>query len=402
MSDKNKTIHELIEKYNLNDFEKIKLFFSNEPFYINIKKDEEKGLYLLKYNLVKSDFNFKACCQARGIILEIDSNKIVCNPFEKFFNLNEKLAANIDWQTAEVQEKYDGSVIKMFYYANQWMIATNGCIDAGEARIASGLSFQTMFDEAKALTMLQLDQLDVNKTYLFELMHPSNPIVIEHERARLVHLATRDNETGDESEYKPIGVEQVTTFPLNTAKKCVDAAKRLGRGDKEGFVVVDCARNRVKIKSPTYVQLHHSNNAARSANAIEMAAILLTIGEADEIEAYTNDDKKIAKISRNIALIRKQIGRKADKLIELWFALNNDNDDNDKFYDKTKQFDSISKAIFNDRFKHQQLMEKQQTKTIPFRQFFTKSILNQFASEKPKLTTAKAMLEFIEFIHRRR
>ncbi len=67
-----------------------------------------------------------------GIIVQKDSNKIVCFPFSKFFNFGERHnTCNLDWETV-FTEKLDGSLIKLYFLESedQWIIATNNTIDS--------------------------------------------------------------------------------------------------------------------------------------------------------------------------------------------------------------------------------------------------------------------------------
>jgi tRNA splicing ligase len=50
--------------------------------------------------------------ECRGLILDESANwRIVAFPYTKFFNYGEEHAASIDWSTACVQEKLDGSLM---------------------------------------------------------------------------------------------------------------------------------------------------------------------------------------------------------------------------------------------------------------------------------------------------
>ena len=70
--------------------------------------------------------------RAAGIVLQKNTNKVVCYPFSKFFNAGEHRAAQVDWTTAVFTEKLDGSLIKLYYLETekQWVAATNNTIDA--------------------------------------------------------------------------------------------------------------------------------------------------------------------------------------------------------------------------------------------------------------------------------
>ena len=86
-----------------------KALLAAPPYSLVVK--EEDGFVLLKYDLLYSDFNLPIVKECRGIILT-DAGRVVCCPFFKFFNYGESYADSIDWATARVQEKIDGSIMK--------------------------------------------------------------------------------------------------------------------------------------------------------------------------------------------------------------------------------------------------------------------------------------------------
>ena len=110
------------------DWEEI---LSNPPYSITIKRDG--GYILLKYNQFLSDFSNPIVRECRGSIFYLRDDGLyecVCRAFDKFGNYGEEYTDEIDWSTAQVQEKVDGSLIKVFYHNNSWHVATNGTINA--------------------------------------------------------------------------------------------------------------------------------------------------------------------------------------------------------------------------------------------------------------------------------
>jgi len=63
---------------------------------------------LLKYDQLDSPMGCAEVQDARGLILEKDTWKVMCMTFRKFFNAEEGHAARIDWPTAHILEKVDG------------------------------------------------------------------------------------------------------------------------------------------------------------------------------------------------------------------------------------------------------------------------------------------------------
>ena len=99
------------------DWEQI---LTGPPYFIQIKWGEKlfEGLVLLKYNQIDSDLSINMVQECRGLILDSkDDWRVVKFSFSKFFNWGEKNAADIDWSTARVQAKIDGSLCSCSWYA---------------------------------------------------------------------------------------------------------------------------------------------------------------------------------------------------------------------------------------------------------------------------------------------
>ena len=232
-----------------------------EEYDIKIKREGELAIF--NYS-IGGDFYNPIVQEARGIIIDVVDLEVVCWPFRKFGNHTEGYADKIDWESARVQEKIDGSIIKLWYHKKRrvWTFSTNGVIFAKNARLEKGggcygeviLSTENMKDIA-------FWQLNEDYTYIFELVSPQTRIVIPYEKAMLYHLGTRNNITGEEYDLD-IGIQKPKSYPLTSLEDCIYAAKVLNKTDAkevnlEGFVVVDKFWHRVKVKSPAYLTMHH-------------------------------------------------------------------------------------------------------------------------------------------------
>lgn len=145
---------------------------SQEPYHIDIARDGE--YIILKYSQIKSDFNNSLVRQCRGSIFKQVDGKFecVCMPFYKFGNYGESYADNIDWSTASVLEKLDGSLIKLWYDNGAWHWSTNNTIDARKAGIRAGKHsrFHSLVMEALNGDKSFLDVIDKQSCYMFELI----------------------------------------------------------------------------------------------------------------------------------------------------------------------------------------------------------------------------------------
>jgi RNA ligase len=93
----------------------------------------------------------------RGLVTD-DDGRIVARPFKKFFNIEQHdQLPSLDF---EVFEKMDGSLGILFYYVNEWIIASRGSFTSDQAIKAKEL-----------LSKYPLNKLDKNKTYCFEIIY---------------------------------------------------------------------------------------------------------------------------------------------------------------------------------------------------------------------------------------
>jgi len=254
MRDKKESLFTIIKGKT---FEQVKDILTKPPY--NCLVNDDGDLYIIKYNQIRSDFSYTAVRQCRGIILEKGTNKVICRAFDKFFNFGETHAAKIDWNSARVEEKIDGSIIKLFYY-NGWRIATNGVINAHKASLNTGIdtygkTFGYLFISVALRMNLVIRELDKNFTYMFELVSPYNRVVVPYKIDFIYHIGTRETLTGKELDIN-IGVSKPRKYRFNSIEDIIRAAEELPF-DNEGYVVVDKNWNRIKIKSPAYVAIHH-------------------------------------------------------------------------------------------------------------------------------------------------
>lgn len=264
-----------------------------EPYYLKISRDD--GYIMFKYNQVFSDFNIPLVREARGIIFRESDWECVCDPFRKFGNWGETYCPEINWETASVQQKVDGSLIK-FWHDNGWHISTNGTIDAFKANL-NDIKYQNFGQLViDAIRKVFPDEheffniLDPKCTYMFELVSPYNRIVIPYKEIQLYFLGIRDMEDGEEwiPEESDVSMffQTPKRYPLRSLEDVQKAANALS-WDEEGYVVCDNNFNRVKIKSPSYVMAHYARNN-NTINIERLVQIILN-GEQKEFLIYASD-----------------------------------------------------------------------------------------------------------------
>lgn len=203
----------------------------------------------------------------RGLILDEDGN-VVARPFHKFFNLGEQDANLPIGEPFEAFEKLDGS-LGIAYREPEWgtiQIATRGAFASEQALWASRWWADNCSD------------IDIprGETWLFEIIYPSNRIVIDYkDRAELVLLAVIETSTGldnampyeDEWPFARAQRYDVSTVDELAAHQPSDPS------NFEGFVIrYYSTGQRVKVKLPEYLRLHRLLTECSSKSIWELLA----------------------------------------------------------------------------------------------------------------------------------
>lgn len=159
------------------------------------------NLVLYKYDQIASPFAEPIVRECRGIVLdESDGWRVVCRAFDKFFNHGEGHAAPIDWATARVQEKLDGSLATLYRHQGAWHVATTGTPDAVGEVNGFGVTFADYFWRTfnDAGGLLPTGPMAEDVCFSFELMGPINRIVVQHPEPWMRLLSVRDRVTGEQ------------------------------------------------------------------------------------------------------------------------------------------------------------------------------------------------------------
>lgn len=261
------------EQLTDDDTEHVQLLNVFRERHVDIKVKTELPLAIFNYG-IDADFTNPVVQESRGIIINLDTLTVACWPFRKFGRYDEPYADTIDWSTARVQEKIDGSIIKLWFnqITGEWQFSSNSMIRAEDAIINqdSGLTLMDIirrtpeyngFEDGRFFMEKELDK---DTTYILELTSPDNRVVVPYTNDHLHHTGTRNNITGEETE-EYIGLRHPILYDVHTIEDCIDTAIVLNENENgvvstvgsEGFVVVDDNWNRIKVKSPEYMIMHH-------------------------------------------------------------------------------------------------------------------------------------------------
>jgi|TARA_B110000259_G_scaffold161639_1_gene185866 hypothetical protein len=244
---------------------------------------------ILKYDQIKSSYQHEETRDARGLVLEKGTWKVMSMTFRKFFNTQEGFAAKIDWDNTHVYEKCDGTLIGLYWdwVLEKWCVGTTGTAEAeGDVNSQVGFNFEDLFWQTAKKIGLSTDDLVKGNTFMFELMTPYNIVVTPHDESKLTLLAIRNLNTLEEYSHSLcVNYSSALNVPFcNTFKIEQTNVGWLQRKFKdmsmfeEGFVICDADFNRVKVKNPAYVEAHHE----KSKTGIGVVIKIIQTNEIDE------------------------------------------------------------------------------------------------------------------------
>lgn len=290
-----------------------------------LKTREYEHKILIKYDqlvspTIMSNIEVQEC---RGLILEKGTWDVMSLAFTKFFNAEEGNAAKIDWNTAHVLEKLDGTLIQVYWdWVNEeWYAGTTGTAEGeGEVNNKMGTTFNSLFwDTVTKQYALNPCMFDKNHVYVFELTTPYNIVVKPHGESSATLLTVRNRVTLQEVSWKDLTmiaeslrVPLVKRFDLNA--KDVGTLLRTFEGmpwSEEGYVVVDANFNRIKIKNPAYVHAHHLKGKMGNHHIM---GIIKTNEIEEFIATFKEREEEIRQLEKAYNTLRDKLSKSWDEL----------------------------------------------------------------------------------------
>jgi hypothetical protein len=258
--------------------------------------------------------------QCRGLVVD-STGRIIARPFPKFFNYEEVIHKNvIPWgsEYVYIQDKMDGSLGILFFYENEWIMATRGSFTSEQA--IRGMEILK--------SKYNLDKFVKGFTYLCEIIYPENRVVVNYNEEKIVFLSiiTPEGELNwatANAFFHSADIEQkdiVTSVMATFTKETFDTIKQLNIPNSEGFVIRFYPSNfRMKIKFEEYIRLHKimtnlSNVAiweALSTN-VDVADILVDVPD----EIYNKVQSYVKDLRYSFMSIKEHAGKLYDNYME--------------------------------------------------------------------------------------
>lgn len=260
-----------------------------EEFAIKVVEHDTDPIIILNYNMIDSPKFNPIVDECRGLVLEKDTWRLVAKGFNRFYNYGEgeDSQAPFDWSSPiTTSEKLDGSFIQIYSYNDTWRVNTRGSFGGGVLPHGEA-TFGELVIEAMGMPIEEfMYGMPTHVTFSCELTSPWNKVVRRYTETRLRLLA----KFYDGREFFDLGdthnFEVVKFYELNNYQEIANFIDEQALEDPtfEGFVVRDVDGNRKKIKSDTYVMLHHLMGG--EVMTPKRAITLIDSGEVEEVSTY--------------------------------------------------------------------------------------------------------------------
>jgi hypothetical protein len=245
-----------IKNNNIKNYDEFKLVLENEPFFLKFKEDSEIPELFLIYPQEQSDFTNIITRQCNGIIMEKNTLKIICYSLEKCIDDDTKLDERINTENMTLEFAIEGAMVRLYFYNNNWYLATKKCINASKAKWLSNKNFLELFIEClSSINNLENLQEKLNKEYCytFILVHPENNIVVNNLQPCLYHISTRNLSSLSEIDEN-IGINKCMkkNFSIDEFNLLLESLKNEQNYSYEGYMIID-NNNYVRQKFKTNI-----------------------------------------------------------------------------------------------------------------------------------------------------
>lgn len=267
--------------------------------------------------------------------------EVLAWPMDRFYNLGDPAAAQINWSDAELRvfEKLDGTMIVLYWdpLHRKWSSATRSVPEADlpihqDHMEIGNATFSDLFMRALVLTREALSgeqitwevdgpdkviHLNQELTYVFELTSPYNRVVVRYDEPRVTLLAARHTASGRELSIDTIRVPHVQrpkVWDLGSEAAVAAFVDQADPATLEGTVVCDSAFRRLKVKNKAWVLSSKAKDLVTCSRRSAIEAIIL--GKIDDVLPLVETS-----IADELVRMREALGgwyRNVDVNFERW------------------------------------------------------------------------------------
>lgn len=246
----------------------------------NLQIKESGNLYIvnIKKNKKNNDPVLNVC---NGLILEKETNRIVCNIFPIVKEFPDSYQYT-NFNNLTIEEAIDGTLIKLFYYDNKWQVATNRCIDANTAFWICNQSFYDLFMDAA--NNINFDSLNKTYSYAFILQHPRSRNVTKYNNPSIVYVYSYDliNNIQVVDNYLSF-LNKPKRYTFSSWDEMMTSISTLNY-DIEGYVIYNDKKEMTKIVNSKFQMV--KDMKGNTPDMVYRCLVMYKLGKMDEFLQY--------------------------------------------------------------------------------------------------------------------
>jgi hypothetical protein len=238
-----------------------------QEYHIDSIVNNELDIVVFNYTHL-TPINTEVGREARALFLQLKTWSVVGKSIGGFLDIHSKdidsTLNTFNWNEAKAYNKYDGCLVVLYYYKEQWRLGTRFSTDgkcnvfspnSGESEIHWIDVFKNTLVEYGMQWEYFVTLLDEYKYYTFELCTPWNRNTVIYPNSLIKLLAIVDSNTLLEED---INEPKLKVFEpeFDVVNSLEDVYTLVSKNDDpldhEGYVVVDDKFNRIKFKNPKY------------------------------------------------------------------------------------------------------------------------------------------------------
>jgi hypothetical protein len=238
-----------------------------QEYHIDCIVNDELDVVVFNYSAL-TPMNTEIGKEARALFLQLKTWNVVGKSIGGFLDVDsEEVNSTLklfNWNKAKAFTKYDGCLIVLYYYKDQWILGTRFSTDgkcnvfspnSGESEIHWIDVFKNTLVEYGMQWEYFITLLDEYKYYTFELCTPWNRNTVIYPNSLIKLLAIVDSNTllEDDINEPKLKVFQPDFETVNSLEEVYSLiAKNDDPLENEGCVVVDENYTRLKVRNPKY------------------------------------------------------------------------------------------------------------------------------------------------------
>lgn len=254
----------------------------SQEFFIDTRICSELGIVCLDYHLF-SPLELPIVQECRCLILEMDTWNVVCKSFTAFYEPREsegqKVLTNFNWENAKATVKYDGALIVLYYYKNEWRVGMRKSANGSLLTTAiNGVPSDYTFDELTKVTLHDMgytfdgftSNLNKNIFYSFELCAPETRYGVVYSDRCLYLIGAVDRNTLQDIDIYTLDAPTIKAkyIIVNSKEEVNNIMASMSGAQLEGYVVLDSNMNRLKFRNPNFLDMMLPPNADDELQAI--------------------------------------------------------------------------------------------------------------------------------------